>query len=262
MEHHGRELFGRELPAAFRFPWLAKILDAREDLSLQVHPPAEIAPQMRGEPKTEIWYIAAAEPGACLYVGLRQGATREEFERRIADGTVAECFHRVAVKVGDVMFLPSGRVHALGGGIVLFEIQQNSDTTYRVFDWNRVGLDGRPRELHIAQSLASIDFSDIEPSLAPDRFTPLTVGVEIRALAEHPAFKIVLHRYQAGAHLTFAPGKLRLVASVDGTFRLSAAGREVDLSAGGFGLIPAAVECVCSTTVGGQLIVVEESSAA
>ena len=84
---------------------------------------------------------------------------------------MAECFHRVPVRAGDAMFLPSGRVHAIGAGLVIFEIQQNSDTTYRVFDWNRVGLDGKPRELHVAQSLASIDFNDFEPELVQSKFT-------------------------------------------------------------------------------------------
>jgi mannose-6-phosphate isomerase class I len=141
------------------------LLDADQKLSLQVHPPSSIAAQLGGEPKTEMWFIAHAEPGAELYVGLRRGVTRALFERKIADGTVADCFHRLAVQRGDVMFLPSGRVHALGAGLVIFEIQQNSDTTYRVFDWNRVGLDGKPRDLHIEQSLACIDFNDFEPGL-------------------------------------------------------------------------------------------------
>ena len=95
------------------------------------------AAELGGEPKTEMWYVAEAAPGAELYVGLKRGVTRAEFERKIKAGTVAECFHRVSVRPGDAMFLPSGRVHALGAGLVIFEIQQNSDTTYRVFDWNR-----------------------------------------------------------------------------------------------------------------------------
>src|SRR5687768_5967711 len=164
MEHHGAELLGATPPAiGGRFPLLCKILDARDKLSLQVHPPADL--KHLGDPKTEMWYIAAADPGAELFVGLRSGVTRDAFERAVASGTVADCFHRIAVQAGDAMFLPSGRVHAIGAGLVIFEIQQNSDTTFRVDDWNRVGLDGQPRELHVPQSLASIDFSDFEPQL-------------------------------------------------------------------------------------------------
>src|SRR3954471_19309448 len=165
MEHHERELLGETKSANGRFPLLIKILDAQEKLSLQVHPPAHKAAELKGEPKTEAWYIADAAPGAELYVGLKCGVTRAEFETKIKTGAVAECFHRVPVKAGDTMFLPSGRVHAIGAGLVIFEIQQNSDTTYRVFDWNRVGLDGIPRDLHVAQSLSSIDFEDFEPRL-------------------------------------------------------------------------------------------------
>src|SRR5262249_1256969 len=141
--------------------------DAEDKLSLQVHPPSDVAAELGGEPKTELWYITDAVPGAELYVGLNRGVTREEFEGKIRDGTVAECFHRIPVKPGDAMFLPSGRVHAIGAGLVLFEVQQNSDTTYRVFDWNRLGLDGKPRALHVPQSLASINFKDFEPPLLP-----------------------------------------------------------------------------------------------
>ncbi len=172
MEKHAADLLGGAQPQRGRFPLLVKILDAQDKLSLQVHPPPAQAAALGGEPKTEMWYIAQAAPGAELYVGLKRGVTRAEFERKIKAGTVAECFHRVPVQPGDAMFLPSGRVHALGAGLVIFEIQQNSDTTYRVFDWNRLGLDGKPRELHIPQSLASIDFSDCEPSLLPRAFVP------------------------------------------------------------------------------------------
>ena len=150
MTRHATELLGAARPPDSRFPLLVKILDAQEKLSLQVHPPPGKAAELGGEPKTEMWYITEAAPGAELYVGLKRGVSREEFERKIKSGTVAECFHRVSVRPGDAMFLPSGRVHALGAGIVLFEVQQNSDTTYRVFDWNRLGLDGKPRELREA----------------------------------------------------------------------------------------------------------------
>lgn len=158
-------LFGEGLPNSERFPLLIKILDAREDLSIQVHPPARVADELRGEPKTEMWYIAAAQPGARLVVGLKSGVTKEAFSTAIATGNVAQQIHEIAVKQGDSIFIPSGRLHAIGAGLVIFEIQQNSDTTYRVFDWNRLGLDGKPRELHIAESMASIDFSDIEPPI-------------------------------------------------------------------------------------------------
>src|SRR5664280_1964357 len=203
MEHHERDLLGGAASQNGRFPLLIKILDAQDKLSLQVHPPPQKAAEWGGEPKTEMWYIVRAAPAAELYVGLKRGVTRQEFEKRIRTGDVAGCFHRVPVKAGDAMFLPSGRVHAIGGGLVIFEIQQNSDTTYRVFDWNRVGLDGKPRELHIAQSLASIDFTDFEPSLVDTLFS--TAGrFKIRPLARHALFKADVFRALSAESIIFS----------------------------------------------------------
>ncbi len=159
------EIFGEGLPESGRFPILIKVLDARDDLSIQVHPPADLAAGLGGEPKTEMWYIAAADPGAKLYVGLKDGSKKEDFERAIAEGTVASLVHAIEPRAGESIFIPSGRLHAIGAGFLIHEIQQNSDTTYRVFDWNRMGLDGKPRELHVEKSLASIDFGDFEPGM-------------------------------------------------------------------------------------------------
>lgn len=163
--NHREEIFGSQLPDSERFPILIKILDCQDDLSIQVHPPAELAPELNGEPKTEMWYLAGAEERASLYIGLKNDVTREQFEQSIQEGSVADYIHRIVPKESESIFIPSGRLHAIGGGNLIFEIQQNSDTTYRVFDWNRLGLDGEPRELHIDESLASIDFDDFEPAM-------------------------------------------------------------------------------------------------
>lgn len=164
-------VFGSGLPHSDRFPLLIKVLDARDDLSIQVHPPAALAPSLGGDPKTEMWFIADADPGAKLYVGLKKGITREAFEAALADGSVAEVVHAIEPTKGESIFIPSGRLHAIGAGFLIHEIQQNSDTTYRVFDWNRVGLDGVPRELHVEQSMKSIDFDDFEPGMDDARGT-------------------------------------------------------------------------------------------
>ncbi len=171
MEKHGTQIAGPGFGGDARFPLLVKLLDAEEDLSLQVHPPAHAAAALQGESKTEFWYVADARPHACLHAGLKRGITPAEFERQAKDGTVAASFHRHALAPGDAMFLPSGRVHALGAGTVVFEIQENSDTTYRVFDWNRVGLDGKPRDLHLEQAMAAIHFEDYEPDLVRSPWT-------------------------------------------------------------------------------------------
>ena len=163
------ELFGAAYVAhpSGRFPLLVKLLDAQERLSVQVHPPAAIAPLLKGEPKTEMWYIVDTQLDLAIFAGLEKGITREIFEKHLAAGTVDEVIKKIPVEPGDAIFIPSGRIHAIGAGNVIVEVQQNSDTTYRVFDWNRVGLDGAPRALHVEQSLQSIDFDDTDPRLAP-----------------------------------------------------------------------------------------------
>jgi mannose-6-phosphate isomerase len=241
MENHRVELLGNVKPATGnRFPWLGKILDAREKLSLQVHPPAGKAAELGGEPKTEMWFIADAAPGAELFVGLKRGVTRAEFEKKVETGAVAECFHRVPVRAGDAMFLPSGRVHAIGAGLVIFEIQQNSDTTYRVFDWNRVGLDGKPRELHVAQSLASIDFNDFEPALVQSK--PTGNEVKVRPLVNDLLFNVEALEMKSGAGMNLKSRKLQIVAAVSGQLEIQSGSASVKLSAGQFCLVPAGLE--------------------
>ena len=158
------EIFGSNLEGD-RFPLLIKILDARDDLSIQVHPPAEIAPSLGGDPKTEMWYIADRDPEAKLYIGFKNGVSRDQFADSLEDGSVEDQVHAVQPEIGESIFIPSGRLHAIGAGFLIYEIQQNSDTTYRVFDWNRVGLDGTPRDLHVEESMKSIDFDDFEPTM-------------------------------------------------------------------------------------------------
>jgi mannose-6-phosphate isomerase len=240
MENHERELLGKAKSANGRFPLLIKILDAQEKLSLQVHPPAHKASELKGEPKTEAWYIADAAPGAELYVGLKEGVTRAEFETKIKTGAVAECFHRVPVKAGDTMFLPSGRVHAIGSGLVIFEIQQNSDTTYRVFDWNRVGLDKKPRELHVTESLASIDFADFEPGLVSAAFKG-DEKVKRRSLVNDPLFGIEEFQVKAGAGVELNVEQPWVVAVVKGKLSVTGAGVKASLSPGQFCVVPASV---------------------
>jgi mannose-6-phosphate isomerase len=233
-------LWGPGVPDGTPFPWLCKLLDACDDLSLQVHPPAGLAASMGGEPKTEMWYVAAADPGACVYAGVQPGTTREVFAQRAQDGTVAELFHRIPVAAGDVLFLPSGRVHALGRGLVIFEIQQNSDTTYRVFDWNRVGLDGKPRALHLEQALASIDFTDTDPTLVP-RASTADRGDVVRPLVRHGLFAIDEVRGRGAVTDRRPEGGVGLVAVVSGSVRFTGGGQAVTVGPGGFVVLPAAM---------------------
>jgi len=240
VENHRSDLLGDARLEGGRFPLLIKLLDAQEKLSLQVHPPASRNAELHGDPKTEMWFIAEAAPGAELYVGLKHGVTRADFERRARDGSVAECFHRVPVRAGDAMFLPSGRVHAIGAGLVLFEIQQNSDTTYRVFDWNRVGLDGQPRELHLAQSLASIDFNDFEPVLAGGEESS-GVHCRVRKLVTDPLFNVEWVRALNDGVIPLPASRMQIIGVVAGEVRVSGSSAPV-LRAGDFCLLPACLQ--------------------
>ncbi len=240
MEQHAAELLGAERTGVKTFPLLVKILDAQDKLSLQVHPPAAKAKELKGEPKTEMWFIADATPSADLFVGLKRGVTRADFERKVRDGSVGECFHHIPVKAGDTMFLPSGRVHAIGAGNVIFEIQQNSDTTYRVFDWNRLGLDGQPRELHVEQSLASIDFEDFEPSLVSSKYSQ-NETFAVRYLVDDALFRANAWQIKRGQRFYVSNKLPQIFGVVSGRLTISANGVGVALKPGDFCLVPASV---------------------
>jgi len=235
-------MMGRARSPDGRFPLLIKLLDAQENLSLQVHPPQHLAADLGGCAKTEMWYVAAAEPGALLYAGLRRGVTREEFAAKTRTGTVAESFHQLPVRKGDSLFLPSGRVHALGKGLVIFEIQQNSDTTYRVFDWNRVDASGKPRQLHVEESLKCIDFDDFEPTLTSGAFETPSDDVRTRALVRHTLFAVDLLELAADAHHHETISEPRVIGVVSGSVDIPHATQTVTLRSGQFALIPAALK--------------------
>jgi mannose-6-phosphate isomerase len=243
MTDHAVALLGKEVPPGTPFPLLIKILDAQERLSLQVHPPASIAATLGGEPKTEMWYLAEAAPGAELFVGLKRQVTRAEFEQRLRQGTVEQCVQRLPVKAGDALFLPSGRLHAIGAGTVIFEIQQNSDTTFRVFDWNRLGLDKKPRTLHIEESLASIDFEDHEPILLQGRYSRSSV-IKIRLLVQDPLFNVDACQVKRGQRFYLRSAILQVLAILKGRLRIIHQDRELALKAGQVCLLPASLDRV------------------
>jgi mannose-6-phosphate isomerase len=220
------------------FPLLLKFLDARERLSVQVHPNDEQAAQLdppdRG--KSEAWVILDADPGSVLYAGLEPGVDRAELERAVAEGTTDACLSRVEPQVGDCAFLPAGVVHAVGEGLLIAEIQQASDTTYRLFDWNRVGRDGRPRELHVAAALDVIDYD-----YGPVRLQSPKPGGRpfIERLVE--CEKFVLDRWRLEAPQTIGgDDRFHIVAIVDGSVAVAGDPSGQRLRRGQTTLLPAA----------------------
>jgi mannose-6-phosphate isomerase len=225
---HRIDIFGL-VPDAPRFPLLIKLLDAQEKLSLQVHPPGKIAAKLGGEPKTECWHVANAESGAELFVGFSRRITREEFEKSLRAGSASNEVHTIEVKTGDAMFLPAGRFHAVGAGNVLVEIQQNSDTTYRVFDWNRIDQStGKPRQLHVDQALESIDFNDVAPKL---------IEPKGELLVKHELFELQKWNLDSPREVT-PRGQFAIVCCLTGSVSCA----DVDLRPGEFFLVPASLQ--------------------
>ncbi len=237
MNHHCPALLGDTGHLPRRFPLLVKILDAQQNLSLQVHPPPRLASQLGGEAKTEMWYITQAAPGAEIFLGLQRGVARADFESRLHQGGLADCFHRVKVKPGDAAFLPSGRLHALGAGIVLFEIQQNSDTTYRVYDWDRLDLNGKPRPLHLTEALASIDFNDVEPGLIQGRMVN-AAGYNCKNLVCDPLFSVDLLQVPQPKQIELSCRQSLIIGCVEGHVAINEP-EPLRFAPGQFCLVPA-----------------------
>ncbi|HIG80530.1 MAG TPA: mannose-6-phosphate isomerase [Verrucomicrobiales bacterium] len=256
MENHTDELLG-DLPHNGHFPWLAKLLDAQADLSVQVHPPAATAEQLGGEPKTEAWFVSHAEAGARLIAGLRPGVSREKFEARLGSVDFPLCLNKLSVTAGDALFLPSGRLHALGASTVVFEIQQNSDTTYRVYDWNRSGLDGQPRELHLAKALQCIDFDEVKPRLQRREYESHgNHSSRLIALAAE-AFRLEHIQMETDAAIVLPGEGVRIVAVTDGRLTLDGAGETLPLGPGQFALVPANAETTAARGVDAQFLLTQ-----
>ena len=249
MENHQEELLGNHPSKKGRFPWLAKMLDAKADLSVQVHPPAATARALNGDPKTEAWFIAHAEPSARLIAGLSATVTEAQFNEQIGQPDFADCLHEIPAQADQSLFIPSGRLHALGAGTVVFEIQENSDTTYRIHDWDRTGLDGQTRELHVEQGLKSIDFEDHEPTVCPVNWSNLD-GFSSCLITDQPDIFHLSHiRIDDSGRLSL-PGKgPRLIAVTHNSLTLNSKNITLELAAGQFALVPASAEKI---TIQGQ----------
>lgn len=234
IQNYPKEITGEEnFPGPF--PLLIKLLDAQDFLSVQVHPDEQTCEGLgKGEPKTECWYIISAAPGALIYKGLKKGVNKDTFAAAIQQGNVAELLTKVTVEAGDCHFLPAGTAHSIGAGLLIAEIQTPSDTTYRVFDFNRVGNNGKPRQLHIEEALESIHFD-----ASDDNLSVTTTG----RLVDCKYFKIDKGHQGQNCELLLSAGKMKtlVVLAGRGTI-LPTEGNPVEFKAGDTILVPAAYE--------------------
>ena len=238
----GARLMG-PLDPTHLFPILTKIIDARDALSVQVHPDDAYAQRVEHQRngKTECWYILNAQPDAELVLGWTKQTDREEYERRVADGTLGDILRRVPVHRGEAYYIPAGSLHAIGAGIVLFETQQASDLTYRIFDWNRVDAQGKSRQLHVAKAADVLDF---EPSHAAalETLTYLRDGLERTLLIAAENFAVERLQTRTGAGTLAGAGRPYAIMALNEPIRLCAAdGTETALGAFETALVPAAL---------------------
>ncbi len=207
VEQYRADFVGQSVYARYgnNFPLLIKFIDAAKDLSVQVHPNNKMAMERHGSlGKSELWYIMKAEPNAKIYVGFKSPISKYEYEKRIEDGSICQVLQEHYVHSGDVFYIPAGRVHAICGGIMLAEIQQSSDLTYRIFDYNRPGLDGKPRELHTELAKEALDYNvylnyKVEYNSVINRPIPLEVNeiFSIKLLQVNRAFHRKLYKYDS-----------------------------------------------------------------
>ncbi len=230
--------YGEDAPVLF--PWLVKYLDCHEFLSVQVHPSDALAMQYApGEGgKTEAWVVLDADPSARIYAGFKSGTTIGEVNERTMDGTLADCLHSFIPRRGDCISIPAGTVHSVGGGVLMIEVQQTSDATFRLFDWNRVGLDGMPRALHLDQSLSAIDWATgpVNP-VTPRLWQGDDGDLSGELLIDGPYFQ--WKRFHlAEKPVTFVGQSLSVWSMIDGEALLSGAGHEKHVHLGDVLLIP------------------------
>jgi mannose-6-phosphate isomerase len=237
-----------------KFPLLIKILDASRPLSVQVHPNDDYALTHEGNElgKTEMWVVLSAAPDAEVILGVTAGTTPDAFRRGVADGKLEPYLHHLPVKTGDHICVPAGSLHAIMGGLLIAEIQQNSNTTYRVYDWNRVGADGKPRALHIDRALEVINFAQVEPALRPPELLADEAGVRRSLLCRNPYF--VTERVELAPGASFhgdCPGDtLEIWGVIDGAVSING----VELAAVRFALLPAALGPFAVTAPAGAVL--------
>lgn len=238
----GQDIIGKPFKQGDKFPLLIKFIDAKSKLSVQVHPEDDYAAlNENGElGKSEAWYILQADPGAKLVAGLKDGVTKEAFKEKLEANALEEVLNEVEVKAGDVLNIPAGLIHAIGDGILLAEIQQNSDTTYRVYDWGRLGLDGKPRELHVEKSLDVIDFDQKHSKDLVEGRCETAAGYTLTEYVRNKYFVLqqlsVEDAYKGSSSQGF-----EIYMTVEGQGQISFGGHTIDLEEGQTFFVPKAL---------------------
>ena len=259
MEHHGSELLGSVPPTTDgRFPLLVKFIDACDTLSVQVHPDDETAVTVGGEAKTEAWYILDAEPGAKLYAGLRADVDAASFAEASADERVVDMLLEWEVAGGQCLLIPGGTVHAIGAGITLLEVQQNSDTTFRLYDWGRVGLDGEPRETHVEQALGCVSFGEAERGPVAAEWERAGDGLRRAPMARSAYFGMTALSVEGAARFETG-GQFQIYVVVGGAGRMRVRGSDTAhaMRPGDSWLVPAATDEHTIEAEGGELSLVQ-----
>lgn len=242
-----KEILGKAVSEKYngKMPLLAKFIDANADLSIQVHPDDAMAKREHNKfGKSEMWYVIDAKPGAYLYAGFKERLTPDEYKRKVADGTITESLARHEVHKGDVFYLPAGRVHAICSGILLAEIQQSSDVTYRIFDYNRPGLDGKPRDLHTELAARALDFEVLPEYRTINYREKSSLSSSLSLVLDTPYFSVRIIDTERSYHrdmIKYDSFILYMCTEGECSIRVRSTGTEIPLNAGNSCLIPAAI---------------------
>lgn len=238
IQEYGRDIMGERLLKKYgAFPLLIKFIDSTDDLSIQVHPDDDLAQKRHGTPgKTEMWYCLNPADDAYLYSGFSRKVTPAEFDAKAKDGTITDCLARYDVKKGDVFFLPAGRIHSIGRGNFLLEVQEASDITYRLYDYGRAYKEGNPRQLHLEEAAAAIDFEDV---VADARKNVSPAAGESEVLSSCEFFTVVLNNIAGQRDFDFTSSdSFTVLVATEGDFVLDKGGQNVHLKKGETALVP------------------------
>ena len=242
LAEEGREPLGIKVDAKAQgaFPLLVKLIDAKKDLSIQVHPTDAYARRVEGDfGKTEMWYIVEAEPGASIFYGVKEAMTKEDFARHIRENTLTDILRRIEVHKGETYFIPAGTIHAIEKGTLICEIQQSSNVTYRVYDYDRRGKDGKPRELHIKKAMDVANLEPVKNSAVLNLSVDIFAGAKARLIVAEPCFTVYELQIEDSARLFVREDSFQTFTLLEGALTLLAGDEILPLGKGDTVFLPA-----------------------